>query len=300
MTKVFKTTSLFIATAFALWSCSQSNKNSLEVAQYNSEMNLWHQKRVDRLLSPIGWLNVSGLFWLKEGISSFGSIMANDIVFPEGKIANKAGFFILQDSAVSMRVLPNVKVVCDSLPVTSMVIFHPDSSRAKILQSGSLQWFVIQRNDKIGIRLRDFDSPHLKDFKGIEHYEPDLMYRIKAKLTIQPGKQIAMANVLGQMVPNDVTGTLTFSIDDYQYKLDAIDEDGKLFIIFGDATNGKSTYGSGRYLYASMPESGDEVLLDFNQAINPPCAFTEFATCLLPPKQNILPIGITAGEKAYH
>jgi uncharacterized protein len=272
-----------------------------DLVAYKDELKLWDKRRAEILSGPNGWLNVRGLFWLKEGINSFGSGSENDIVFPEGKIAKKAGFIMLKDTVVAILVLPEVMTITSNkIVIKSGVIFHPDSAKAKILESGSLQWFVVKRSDKIGIRLRDFETEKLTTFKGIERYEADLKWRVKAKLTVQPGKTIEMMNVLGQLNRNPAKGTLSFSIDEKEYTLDAIDEDGKLFIIFGDPTNGETTYGSGRYLYAAMPEGGDEVDLDFNHAINPPCAFTEFATCLLPPKQNILPIKVEAGEKAYH
>ena len=291
---------LTLLMAATIFGCMPSRKESPEALNYKKEMEGWHQKRVDRLLGPSGWVNVRGLFWLKEGINSFGSGKENDIVFPEGKIATKAGYFILRDSSVSVQVLPDVKVLSEGKPVNSLVIFKADTTRPKELEAGSLRWFVIKRSDKTGVRLRDLDSEKIKAFKGIDRFDSELKWRFTAKLAVQPGKRVEMGNVLGQTYHNLVKGTLSFSIDEIAYQVDAIDEDGKLFIIFGDLTNGKTTYESGRYLYADMPESGDEVILDFNHAINPPCAFTEFATCLLPPKGNLLPIEILAGEKAYH
>jgi uncharacterized protein (DUF1684 family) len=292
---------IFLFAILILIGCNKPKENQEELAQYTEELKAWDKKRQDILLGPNGWVNVRGLFWLKEGINSFGSGKDNDIVFPENKIAEKAGFMIMKDSTVAILVLPDVKTITSNKSVIrNGVIFHPDSSKAKTLKSGSLEWFVIKRGDKIGVRLRDLESEKLQTFKGIERFNPDLKWRMKAKLAVQPGKTIDMANVLGQTSRNPVKGTLTFTIEGKEYSLDAIDEDGKLFIIFGDETNGELTYGSGRYLYAKVPESGNEVDLDFNHAINPPCAFTEFATCLLPPKQNILPFKVEAGEKAYH
>jgi len=288
---------IFFFTITFLIGCKPSADQS---ANYKAEIDAWHRKRGEALVGPSGWLNVSGLFWLKDGINSFGSDKQNDVVFPEGKIARKAGFFILKDSIVSMEVFPDVEVLSDSVRVTSRVIFHPDSLEPKELQAGVLQWFVIKRNDKIGIRLRDLENKNIENFNGIERFETDLKWRVTAKLTIQPGRKIIMANVLGQNEFIPIKGTLTFSLDGNEYQIDAIDENGKLFIIFGDLTNNKSTYGSGRYLYATIPENGDEVTLDFNKAYNPPCAFTEFATCLLPTKQNTLPVEVLAGEKLYH
>jgi uncharacterized protein (DUF1684 family) len=290
---------LFFSGLLLLLGCNRKDDQA-ELAKYKEELQAWHNLRAEILLSPTGWVNVRGLFWLKEGINSFGSAKENDIVFPEGKIIKKAGFFVLSDTIVSMQLLPGIEVTSKGMPVSSGQIYPSDSSKATTFEVGSLQWFVIKRGDKLGIRLRDFETEKLSSFKGIERYEADLKWRVKAKLSVQPGKTIEMSNVLGQTIQNQVKGTLTFEIGGQTYSLDAIDEDGKLFIIFGDATNGSATYGSGRYLYAAMPESGDIVDLDFNHAINPPCAFTEFATCLLPPKQNVLPIRVEAGEKDYH
>jgi uncharacterized protein len=289
---------LFLA---LLFSCQQAPKRSVEeISSYKSKIEEWHVKRTERLLGPTGWVNVRGLYWLKEGINSFGSGSSNDIVFPAGKIAEKVGFFLLRDSVVSMQLLPDVMVTTDSAAVSSLVIFHPDSTRSKVLESGSLQWLVIKRNDKIGVRLRDLETEKLKEFKGIERFEPTLDWKFDAELIVKPGKKIDVVNVLGQTYSLPVIGTLTFSYAGKWYALDAIDEDGEFFIIFGDATNGKQTYGSGRYLYADPPNGDNIVILDFNKATNPPCAFTEFATCLLPPSQNILPFDVNAGEKAYH
>lgn len=279
--------------------CTRKNERA-EWAQYKEELNAWDKRRAEILLGPTGWVNVRGLYWLKEGINSFGSGKTNDIVFPDGTIGEKVGFFVLRDTIVTMQLLPGNVVTSNGKPVDSGKIFPSDSSKVKTFESGSLQWFVIKRGNKFGIRLRDLATEKLSSFKGIERFEADLNWRIKAKLSVKPGKTIEMVNVLGQTSQNRVKGILTFELDRQSYSLDALDEDGKLFIIFGDATNGSDTYGSGRYLYAAMPESGDIVDLDFNRAINPPCAFTEFATCLLPPKQNILPMRVEAGEKDYH
>ena len=301
MGKVLTMKNLLILSIFFLVTGCQSPKYSRdEISSYKSEIEVWHKNRVDKLLSPTGWVNVRGLFWLKEGINSFGSDPSNDLVFPEGKINSKAGFFVLRDSTVSMELLPDVTVTVNGKLFTSSLIYHPDSSRSKVLESGPLQWFIIRRSKMIGVRLRDFESEKLKEFKGIEYYEPDLDWKLEAKLSVSLGKKVEIANVLGQTYLSPVKGTLTFNYMDKEYSLDAIDEDGKLFIIYGDATNGMETYGSGRYLYADMPTEGDVVLLDFNKSTNPPCAFTDFATCPLPPKQNILPIEVTAGEKDYH
>lgn len=290
---------VFVVAILLMFGCTRKNDQA-ELLQYKEELKAWDKRRADILLGSTGWVNVRGLYWLKEGINSFGSGKANDAVFPEGTIGEKVGFFVLNDTIVTMQLLPGNTITSKGKPVTSGKIYPSDSAKVNTFEFGSLQWFVIKRGDKIGIRLRDFETEKLKAFAGIERFEPDLKWRVKAKLSVQPGQTIEMLNVLGQTSQNSVNGTLSFEMDGQSCSLDALDEDGKLFIIFGDPTNGSETYGSGRYLYAAMPETGDIVDLDFNHAINPPCAFTEFATCLLPPKQNVLPMRVEAGEKNYH
>ena len=282
-----------------LMACNSPKRTSDEIANYKSEIDTWHRHRVEELLGPSGWVNVRGLFWLKEGINSFGSDVSNDIVFPEGKIAGKAGFFILKDTIVRMEVLPGVSITSMGAPFKSSIIYPPDSSGI-VLESNSLQWFIIKRSDKIGVRLRDLESDKLKTFTGIERYASNLDWKFTAKLSVSPGKKVEIVNVLGQTHGEPVKGTIIFTHQGKEYSLEAIDDEGMLFIIFADETNGNETYGSGRYLKIDMPTEGDIVELDFNKSYNPPCAFTEFATCLLPPRQNRLPFAVPAGEKNYH
>jgi len=273
----------------------------LDLTKYKSEIDSWHGKRIADLKSETGWLNLAGLFWLKEGINTFGSDPSNDLVFPEDKIPPRAGFFLVKQGVVQINVMAGVAVMKDSMIVKEEIIFHPDSINNQILTHGDLQWFLIKRDDQVGIRLRDLKSKGVQDFLGIERYEVDPDSRVEANLVV-PLKQekISITNVLGQTTDLISPGTLTFELLGQPYTLDAL-EGGKdeLFVIFGDPTNELETYPSGRYLYVKIPDAQGKWLVDFNQSINPPCAFTPFATCPLPPAQNILPIAIKAGEKNY-
>lgn len=281
-------------------SCSKK-ESELDMNKYKAEVEQWHVKRIEDLKSTNGWLNLAGLFWLNEGVNTFGSDSTNGVIFPSGKIAGKAGTMTLQNGKVEMTVESGVDVRLDSAEFKSGIAFYPDSTQQPKFTSGSLQWFIIKRDDKFGVRLRDFENRELLEFKGIERYEVNPDYRVEAKLEVpSPLKQIEITNVLGQTTPQDSPGTLVFELDGEEYRIDALQEGVKLFIIFGDKTNKKGTYPSGRYLYADMPGADGKVILDFNKSRNPPCAFTPFATCPLPPPQNILPIAIEAGEKMYH
>lgn len=281
-------------------SCSKK-ESELDMNKYKAEIEQWHVKRIEDLKSTNGWLNLAGLFWLNEGVNTFGSDSTNGVIFPSGKIAGKAGAMMLQNGKVEMTVESGVDVRLDSAEFKSGIAFYPDSTNQPKFTSGSLQWFIIKRDDKFGVRLRDFESRELLEFKGIDRYEVNPDYRVEAKLEVpSPLKQIEITNVLGQTTPQDSPGTLVFELDGEEYRIDVLQEGEELFIIFGDKTNKKGTYPSGRYLYADMPDADGKVILDFNKSRNPPCAFTPFATCPLPPPQNILPIAIEAGEKMYH
>ncbi|MEQ1585085.1 MAG: DUF1684 domain-containing protein [Cyclobacteriaceae bacterium] len=287
---------------FLLVGCNSSNKEThIDPIAYKQEVDEWHQKRIEELKSESGWLNLAGLFWLKEGISTFGSDKSNDLVFPEGKIAAKAGFFLVKNGVVQINVLADVKVMRDSLIVKEEIIFHPDSVKNATLTHGSLQWFVIKRDDRVGIRLRDLQSRGLEEFSGIERYEVDPEWRVEANLEVSSTlRRISITNVLGQTMDQVSPGTLVFEIGGQTYTLDALEGNKEeLFIIFGDSTNEKETYPSGRYLYVKIPDANGKTKIDFNKSYNPPCAFTQFATCPLPPSQNVLPIAIRSGEKNY-
>ena len=283
-------------------SCKQ-NKESNQVIDrnaYKAEIDQWHSKRVEDLKSNNGWLNLAGLFWLKEGVNTFGSDEVNDIIFPEGKISAKAGIFLLRNGLVEMTVQPGVDIRKDSVEIKTGVIFDSLTASQPKLTYGSLQWFIIKRDDQYGVRLRDFESKDVREFNGIDRFEVDPSFRVEAILEIPATpRYINITNVLGQTTPQASPGTLVFELGGKEYKLDALLEGEELFIIFGDETNKSVSYPSGRYLYADKPGPDGKVILDFNKSRNPPCAFTPYATCPLPPAQNVLPIAIPAGEKNY-
>ena len=165
---------------------------------------------------------------------------------------------------------------------------------------GSLRWYIIKRDDKYGVRLRDIDANLRKEFKGIDTYPVNEDWKITAKFeAYNPPKTISIPSIIGTVEEDMAPGALVFEKDGKEYRLDPVVEGDEFFIIFADETSGEETYGAGRFLYTAMPDSTGNVILDFNKAYNPPCAFTPYATCPLPPKQNYLKLRITAGEKKY-
>ncbi len=267
---------------------------------YKAHIEEWHQSRVSSLKSENGWLNLAGLYWLSEGKNSLGRGPDFDLAFPVANAPADLGLLYLEKGEVRFAPNAGAAVSVDGNPVTEpMVIFAPDH-KTTILANGSLRWFVIKRGDKYGVRLRDLDSPLLKEFHGIERYPVDETWRVKARLEAPSSpRTIPIVDVLGLTSQYPLAGTLVFERAGKTYRLDAAGEGPKLFILFGDQTNTHGTYGAGRFLYAEKAGPDGTTTLDFNQAINPPCAFTTFATCPLPPKQNKLVLAVTAGEKRY-
>jgi len=264
-----------------------------QIEAHKKDVQTWFTKRITDLKDHDGWLNLAGLYWLKEGMNSFGSDESNDLVFPAGKIAPKAGYFLVKGQQVTMMPAPG-------FDLKETVVFHPDSTNTILQNHGSLEWFIIKREDKLGVRLRDLESDNVKNFEGIDRYPVEYSWKIPAKFeAAREGEKINITNVLGQTTAEDLTGTYVFELDKKEYRLAATGKGKELFVVFGDSTNGKETYGAGRFIYIDRPDSTGMAFIDFNKSYNPPCAFTEFATCPLPPKENILPVSILAGEKNY-
>lgn len=280
-------------------SCNPKPQSVTDPA-YISEVNDWHERRVKSLMGPSGWLNIAGLFWLSDGMNSFGHNADNALVFPTPMDIGKAGYLSLESGLVRQTLMPGVTVTRNGIPVpATSIIFHPDSNRQPVMEYGTLRWFIIKRDTRYGVRLRDLSHPGLQQFAGIDRYPVDARWKVTARWEETPGRTIPITNVLGQTTPQPAPGVLVFNLEGKEFRLDALDEGAnELFIIFGDATNAGETYGSGRYLYVPKPQNGS-VEVDFNRAENPPCAFTEFATCPLPPAQNVMDVAVLAGEKDY-
>jgi len=267
---------------------------------YAQEIEQWKLKRISSLKDKNGWLNLAGLYWLEQGDNSFGSGVKNKIIFPKGSLPEKAGNLNLINGVVTLVNAKGVNIKVNDRTIKQRIIFSTDSVNTSIVSYGAYYWTIIKREDKIGIRLRNYNSKLVKNFNGTPRYATDSLWRFNAilKESIVP-TTIPITNVLGQTIQMKLLGKLIFSLNGKIVSLDAVEEENQLFVIFGDATNGKQTYGAGRFLYADKPDASGRTIVDFNKAFNPPCAFTPFATCPLPPKQNVISIAITAGEKEY-
>jgi uncharacterized protein (DUF1684 family) len=288
---------IFIILVSLLIGCK---KTSEENPDYVKEINEWHQKRIERLKAPDGWLNLVGRTWLKPGVNKFGSAKDNDVIIESDKVPACMGEFILKDSIVTMKVYNGVDVLLEGKPVKEIVMIDDQKKDMTVFQYGTIKWNLIIRGDKYGIRFRDLESPLVKNFKGVERFPVNSGWKFVAKFeTYSPPKKIFVPNVLGQIEEEFSPGAVVFEKDGKIFRIDAIDEGEILFLIFADETSGEETYGGGRFLYVDKPDSSGNLILDFNKAYNPPCVFTKYATCPLPPEQNYLKLRIEAGEKNY-
>ncbi|HVF91179.1 MAG TPA: DUF1684 domain-containing protein, partial [Blastocatellia bacterium] len=266
-------------------------------ASYSATIKAWREKREAELRSDGGWLTVAGLFWLKEGANRFGTDPSNEIVLPKGSTLSRAGAFEFHGGKTTLRAEPGANVLSEGRAITALEIRTDADEKPTVLTVGAVTLQVIKRGERYGVRMRDKNSRRRREFTGLRWFPAREPFRIKASfVAYDKPRDIAITNVLGDVQNMPSPGYALFALGGRKYRLDPVLEDDRLFFIFSDLTSGKSTYPAGRFLYSDMPENGF-VTLDFNQAVNPPCAFTSFATCPLPPRQNRLKVAISAGEK---
>lgn len=269
-------------------------------AAYTDEVEQWKSKRLASLKGEDGWLSLVGLHWLKEGENKLGSDPSSDVPLPEGKAPRAAGSILLSGGALKLEAKPGSGITSEGKPVTSLDLQPDTSGKPTMLKLGTLTFHVIKRGERLGVRVKDSASTERTNFRGLEYFPTDERWRVEARLEPHnPPKSIPITNVLGMEEDTPSPGSLVFDLNGQTYRLDALTEEGEeqLFVIFADQTSGGETYGAGRYLYAGPPDSAGRLIIDFNKAYSPPCAFTKYATCPLPPEQNKLPLRIEAGEK---
>jgi uncharacterized protein len=268
-------------------------------AVYRREIEDWRGQRLARLQADGGWLTLAGLFWLQPGVNAFGADKANPIVLPSSAAPPHAGSFRLEAGRVTLEVLPGVPITLAGQPVTRVIALRSDAAgEPDVISLGPLTMQVIARGGRLGIRLKDLHSATRAQFKGLSWFPVRPEYRVSARFVAHAAPvSISLPTVIGGVETLPSPGSALFEIDGKPMRLDPVVETGdtQLFFVFRDSTSGRSTYGAGRFLYADPPRDG-RVLLDFNKAYSPPCAFTPYATCPLPPPQNRLPIPIEAGE----
>ena len=266
---------------------------------YRESVERYRREREARLLRDDGWLTVAGLFWLKEGENTVGSGAGNEIRLSGESAPERVGSFLFRKGKIVFFAERGAGVTANGAPVTSIEMRPDKEGPPTVIALGDLAMQVIQRGERLGIRLRDKNSKFRRAFRGLEWFPINEAWCVTARFVPHAAaKTIAVPNVLGDIERRPSPGYVVFTLDGKEYRLEPVTEENRLFFIFKDLTSGKETYPAGRFLYAEMPTDG-KVELDFNKAYNPPCAFTPYATCPLPPKQNRLAVRISAGEKRY-
>ncbi len=262
----------------------------------------WRAKRLASLTSETGWLTPIALYWLKDGENSFGRASTQAFSVNDAALAADTGAFVLTNGRVRYVAHTSQAMTYLGKPVTSLELVSDAEEKPTELIAGSLHFMLIERAGHLGIRVRDSVSPNRLHFKGLQYFPVRADWNIQARFEpYVPEHHISIVNILGMTEEMTSPGAIVFEREGRSWRLDTILEapgDRELFLMFSDATSGKQTYGAGRFLYVGLPQA-DRIEVDFNEAFNPPCAFTDFATCPLPPPQNRLALRVDAGELKY-
>jgi len=271
----------------ALMSCQHRHADPA----YRQEIEKWQANRATRLKAEDSWLSLAGLQWLNPGYNTISNPPDS------GRVGLSSGVVTL---------VPNLAagLQIDGKPVTAPTVLLDDTDPKgpTVVQKGSVRFNAIKRNDKYALRIKDANNPARIHFLGLDYFPVNPEWRFVARFEPYPTPhKVPITNVLGMTSDETSPGELVIDVDGKTYRIQPILEQGEKdwFIIFKDATAGHETYAAARYVYAAPPGPDGTTVLDFNKAYNPPCAFTPFATCPLPPPQNKLPFRIEAGEKKY-
>lgn len=288
-----------IALTAASITVSIARADAIDEQMYRQDVADWRAKAEASLKRDNGWLTLAGRYVMKSGENRFGTAPDNDIVFPAGTGPDHIGSFLVESGQVTLKVNDGLTMLAGGEQVTSRTM-GVDTDKRDWVSIGRLAMHVISRDGHYVLRLADNQSEVRERFTGRVWYDVNPSYRVAGKfVAYKPIKKIPIVNVLGEISEEPSPGYVEFRLAGKTYRLDPIDDgDGELFFIFRDGTSGKTTYPPGRFLVGQR-SSGDGVIMDFNKAYNPPCAFSEFTTCPLPPRENHLKIRVEAGERDY-
>jgi uncharacterized protein len=264
-------------------------------AEYARSFEKWKSELVDSRKK--NWLSLAGLFWLKPGENTFGSANDNSILLPSGPA--HAGVLVRDNKTVSVKLQPGVDAKIGGKQALESKLDADVTEHPTIIELGSMSMFVIERGDRVGLRVRDTNSPAIRNYPGPQFFPVDLNYRVTAVFVPADGKKtVDVPNVLGDITPSPIIGEVHFKLNGQDLSLTSFEgseKEGISFVI-ADATSKTETYPGGRFLDTDPVVDG-KVVLDFNRAYNPPCSVTPYATCPLAPKENRMPVAISAGEQ---
>jgi uncharacterized protein len=282
--------------------------HAADTTAYVRQIEQWRADRVARLTAPDGWLSLIGLEWLSQGANRIGAAPDNDIVLKAGP-AHLGTITLAADGRLRITLDQHAGATVDGQPITEATLVddaHAGEGTPTTVRFGSASFYVIDRDGRKALRVKDAAAPTRAHFVGIDAYPIDPSWRIEADwVPFNPPQKLQIGSVIGTIEAVDVPGKAVFQRDGQRFELLPYQEEpgGELFFVIADRTSGKETYGAARFFYAALPTRGldhpGKVVLDFNKAYNPPCAFTAFATCPLAPPENRLDLAVTAGEKKY-
>lgn len=270
-------------------------------AAHRADVEAWQQKRDASLRADESWLTLAGLIWLKEGPNTVGTAAGSEILLPPGSGPARAMVLTFSQGKTHLKAAPGVAVTINNQPAKDTEVKSDESGTADVVRLGKrIAFLVIKRGGRFAVRLKDNDTKAHREFRGIDRFPIQENYRVTARwMPYNPQRTVEVPNVLGEIEKHGSPGYAVFKLNGKEQRLTPYFEepgDEKLFYVFKDLTSGKETYGACRFLYSTVPENG-QVVLDFNKSYNPPCAFTPYATCPLPMKENVLQVRIEAGEK---
>jgi uncharacterized protein (DUF1684 family) len=265
---------------------------------FETEALRWREAHEAKLKADDGWLTLVGLHWLEQGDSPVGSADGSAVHLPATAPA-KLGVLKVAGDRVTFTGEPDVPVSKNGKPFRSGDVATDAGAKPDVLAVGTYKLTVIKRGEKLAVRVKDNASPARSEFKGLTWFAPDPSWKIRAKFLPSKGKSLALDTIVGTKQSIESPGMVEFEKDGQTYRLEAALEGDTLWFVFRDATSGKTTHPNARQLNTPMPDADGFVTLDFNRAVNLPCAYTPFATCPIAPLQNRLKLAITAGEKRY-
>ena len=271
---------------------------------YTQSVEQWRSSRVQTLTAPDGWLSLVGLAWLQPGSNTVGSAADNSVVLTSGP-AHLGVITLTADGAAQLTLAAGSEALIDGKALHEATLVDDVQAgvgKPTLVSFGTTSFYVIDREGRRGLRLKDPQAPSRTSFLGIDYFPIDPTWRVQADwVPVTAGETLEMGTVIGTTEKYPVPGKVHFTRDGKTFEMLPVIEvpgDAQYFVVFADRTSGKETYGAARFLYLDPPQAG-KVTLDFNRAYNPPCAFTAFATCPLAPPENRLDLRVAAGEKKY-
>lgn len=301
------TRSALLFSSLLMAACGPEPLQRPDALAHQQQVEDWYQGRIGKLTTRDGWLTLVGLFWLPDGASTLGSAADNTFVYDAPGVPPVLGTFTLtrdgERATVRFDAAEGVAVLSSESEPVSFAVMTTDDEGPVLLEYGSLQWHVIRRGERLAIRLQDADSPVRTEFTDIERFPVAEDWWLPARFVWhQPPDTIEIPNVLGTVNPTPSPAAVEFEVAGNVFRMDLwkdSDDTVNFFTAFGDETNGAETYGGGRFIWVNAPDEQGRTVVDFNRSYNPPCVFTDFATCPLPPRQNRLALRIEAGEKVW-